>query len=151
MEMMKMLEGMNELFATLDSLGGNIRDAAKRSIQKSAKRIQGQAKMLAPVKTGTLRNSIRTKANETEDGVEAKVYTNLEYAPYVEWGTGERGAASNIGHRPDKVSYKAEWPGQAAQPYMSPAYLYSKNNNIVEKDLSETLQQEIKKLERGKG
>lgn len=44
---------------------------------------EGFAKRLAPVDTGTLRNSItHTTSGETE-----YIGTNVEYAPYVEMGT----------------------------------------------------------------
>ena len=41
------------------------------------------AKMKCPVDTGRLRNSI----THTSDGKSAYVGTNVEYAPYVEYGT----------------------------------------------------------------
>ena len=66
-----------------------------------AKKIQKNAKYLVPVKTGHLRNSIKTKSETTQDGVIAQVYTNLEYAPYVEFGTGQKGKESNI-DRPER-------------------------------------------------
>ena len=47
-----------------------------------AKRIADDAQRLAPVDTGALRNSIRVE--ETRDG--AAVGTDLEYAPFVEYG-----------------------------------------------------------------
>lgn len=144
-----MLEGLNELFANLDSLGGNIKEAAEKGLHRGAKKIQASAKLLVPVgETGHLRNSIKTKSETTEVGVEAKVYTNLEYAPYVEFGTGQRGQASNI-DRPEGVSYKADWKGMSARPYLTPSYLWAKNNNIIEKELVQTLQKEIRKMERG--
>ena len=65
------------------------------------KKIQKNAKYLAPVDTGHLRNSIKTKSQTTQDGAEAQVFTNLEYAPYVEFGTGQRGSESNI-DRPER-------------------------------------------------
>lgn len=65
------------------------------------------------------------------------------------FGTGQRGAESSI-DRPDGISYKADWKGQVAQPFMTPAYLHAKNNNTVEQEVIKSVQQDIKKLERGK-
>lgn len=114
-----------------------------------AKKIQKNAKYLAPVDTGKLRNSIKTKSQITQEGVEAQVYTNTEYAPYVEFGTGQRGSESNI-DRPAGVSYKADWKGQSAQPFMTPAYLHAKNTGEVEQEVVKSVQTDIKKLESGK-
>ena len=59
--------------------------------------VQNEARRLAPVDTGRLRASITVK--RTPDGV--TVGTNVEYAPYVEYGTRH----------------------MAAQPYLRPAVL----------------------------
>lgn len=74
-------------FQNYHGLGGNIKHNCKTGLERGAKKIQKNAKYLAPVDTGALRNSIKTKSQETTDGAEAQVYTNLEYAPYVEFGT----------------------------------------------------------------
>lgn len=68
-------------------LGGDIKESSKKALERGAKKIQKNAKYLSPVDTGNLRNSIKTKAQTTQEGVKAQVYTNLEYAPYVEFGT----------------------------------------------------------------
>ena len=65
-------------------LSGDIKESSRKGLERGAKKIQKNAKYLTPVKTGHLRNSIKTKSEITQDGVEAQVYTNLEYAPYVE-------------------------------------------------------------------
>lgn len=41
--------------------------------------IQKNAKYLAPVDTGHLRNSIKTKSEITQDGAEAKVFVGADY------------------------------------------------------------------------
>lgn len=65
------------------------------------KKVQKNAKYLAPVDTGKLRNSIKETGEINGDEVNCKVYTNLEYAPYNEFGTGERGRESSI-DRPER-------------------------------------------------
>lgn len=84
-------------------LGGDIKESCRKGLERGAKKIQKNAKYLAPVDTGHLRNSIKTKSEIIQEGVEAQVYTNVEYAPYVEFGTGQRGAESNI-DRPERNS-----------------------------------------------
>lgn len=146
---MASIEGLDELLANLSGMGGDIKQSSKKALERGAKKIQKNAKYLAPVDTGHLRNSIKTKSETTQDGAEAHVYTNLEYAPYVEFGTGQRGSESNI-DRPEGISYKADWKGQAAQPYMTPAYLHAKNTGEVEQEVIKSIQEEIEKMESGK-
>lgn len=98
---MASIQGLDELLLNLSSLGGNVKESARKGLERGAKKIQKNAKMLAPVDTGHLRNSIKTKSETTVDGAEAQVFTNLEYAPYVEFGTGQRGRESNI-DRPER-------------------------------------------------
>lgn len=93
---MSSLEGLEELLANLSGLGGNIKESSRKGLERGAKKIQRNAKLLTPVDTGNLRNSIKTKSEINADGAEAQVYTNAEYAPYVEFGTGQRGKESNI-------------------------------------------------------
>ena len=66
-------------------LGGDIKQSCKKGLERGAKKIQKNAKMLAPVDTGQLRNSIKTKSQITQDGAEAQVFTNCEHAPYPEF------------------------------------------------------------------
>lgn len=76
---MSSVEGLDKLLATLSGLGGDIKEASRKGLERGAKKIQKNAKYLAPVKTGHLRNSIKTKSKTTQDGVEAQVFTNIEY------------------------------------------------------------------------
>lgn len=98
---MASIEGLDELLATLSGLGGNAKESCRKGLERGAKKIQKNAKYLVPTKTSHLKNSIKTKSQTTQDGAEAQVFTNLEYAPYVEFGTGQRGSESNI-DRPER-------------------------------------------------
>ena len=98
---MASIEGLDELLANLSGLGGNAKESCRKGLERGAKKIQKNAKYLAPVKTGQLRNSIKTKSQITQEGAEAQVFTNAEHAPYVEFGTGQRGAESSI-DRPER-------------------------------------------------
>lgn len=69
--------------------------------------IQNAAVVKAPVETGTLRRSIHTEIiSSSESSVRASVGTDVEYAPYQEFGTV---------HIP-------------AHPYLRPAFDEQKNN-----------------------
>lgn len=76
------IEGLGVLFNRLD----NITDPQKvrRAIGRCCAKVEGEAKEKAPKGTGELRNSISSRI-EGDTGI---VFTPLEYAPYVEYGTG---------------------------------------------------------------
>ena len=109
------------------------------------KKVQKNAKLLCPVDTGELRNSIKEKGEIVGDEINCQVYTNSDHAIYPEFGTGQKGVESSI-DRPEGISYKADWKGQAAQPYMTPAYLHAKNTGEVEQEVIKSIQQDIRKL-----
>jgi HK97 gp10 family phage protein len=50
-------------------------------------RVERDAKINAPVDTGALRNSIASTVETGGGAVEGIIYSPLEYAPYVEYGT----------------------------------------------------------------
>lgn len=91
--------------------------------------VEGQAVMLAPVDTARLRNSIDYIVDERE--LIGYVGTNVEYAIYLEFGTGEF-AENGRGRRGGWV-YKdpsGEWHftyGQPPQPYLRPAFRSKKS------------------------
>ncbi len=79
------------------------------------------AKELCPVDTSRLKNSISHEVDENT----VYVGTNVEYAPYVEFGTGK--FAEGGGGRPTPWSYQDDqgnWHttnGMKPQPYLRPA------------------------------
>lgn len=93
------------------------------------------AQSRAPKKTGRLKDSITCRLTVQGLTYIEEVGTNVEYAPYVEFGTGDTGEQSPggrfYGDRPSNVSYTAGWPGQRAQPYLRPA-VYDNEDVFVE-------------------
>lgn len=80
-----------------------------KNLNEAGEFVQAQAKLLAPADTGYLRNSIFLDVEKTTEGAEAKIYTNLQYAPFVEFGTGPKGAANHEGVSPEvTVAYTME-------------------------------------------
>lgn len=59
--------------------------AVERALEAIGLAAEGYAKLLCPVDTGRLRNSITHDVRAEEDAV--YVGTNVEYAAYVEFGT----------------------------------------------------------------
>ena len=89
------------------------------SVQASVNMIRDAAQGYCPVETGALRDSITASVDSGGKTVVGKVTTSLDYAPYVEWGTGQRGAESpDAGAGP----YNPNWPGMSPRPYMRPAF-----------------------------
>lgn len=130
------IKGTKELQNLLKNIGTA---PIERTIKKVTVEVQGQAKGLAPFNTGTLRNSI--KMNYDSNKKEGRVYTNLEYATYVEFGIGIRGNGSY----PDsnkKLTYNQNWKGQVAQPYMYPALQFGKSK--AQEILKQEIENEIK-------
>ncbi|MBH8601186.1 HK97-gp10 family putative phage morphogenesis protein [Thermoactinomyces sp. CICC 23799] len=86
--------------------------------------IRGEAQVRVPIDTGALRDSIDFIVNDGRKSV--VIGTNIEYAPYVEFGTGRY--AQNGGGRKTPWVYKnrkGEWvwtEGQRPQPFLTPAF-----------------------------
>lgn len=145
------LQGLDRLLKKLDQLGGNSRKVLRTGVLQAAMKVQADAKMLAPVAEidgGTLRGSIQATVEERGGTVVGKVSTNVYYAPYVEFGTGQRGEASPSPPKWDgNLSYRQDWAGMAAQPFLLPAA--EQNKKIVPQIVARHLRNEIRKLVRG--
>ena len=95
--------------------------AAVRALEKCGLTAEGYAKRLCPVDTGNLRNSISHTVDEDEPA--AYIGSNVEYAAYVELGTGKY----TDGGRPTPWVYQDDsgnwhWTaGNPAQPFLKPA------------------------------
>ena len=74
----------SEAIHDLDTLSKEIRSAIADALEKSAIRVKAQAKMLAPVDTGNLRNSIDYSMDSFRT---AHVGSNVEYSAHQEYGT----------------------------------------------------------------
>ena len=82
------VRGDGELVAKLKRLAAKATPAqARAALMAGGLPIQTAAAQKARVKTGTLRRSIHTEAEETAKGAVARVGTNVEYAPAQEFGT----------------------------------------------------------------
>lgn len=123
---------INFEFTNLDSLMEDIvnDEDLKRAMGKACAVVERKAKEKAPKDTGELRRSITSEVEVNSGEVEGIVFTPLEYAPYVEYGTGlfaEKGGRKDVPwHYQDD---KGEWhttSGQHPQPYMRPALTESR-------------------------
>lgn len=111
-------EGIEEVLDSIDSLADL--EGLQSALGKACAVVEASAKQKAPKDTGALARSITSKIEDTE-GI---IFTPLEYAPYVEYGTGlfaeEGGRSTPWIYKDDK----GEWhktSGQKPQPFMRPA------------------------------
>ena len=129
----------------------------REAMNKATQLVHGQAKALAPADTGILRNSIHMQVKDTGKSLEGRVYTNVEYAPYVEFGTGIKGNGTypyqveglNLVYKNKGWAYfdedKGEWiytKGQKAQPYMYPAL--KQNEKTIKQILKQGVHTKLK-------
>lgn len=83
------VKGIDSLLIKLDAVK-NIQ--LRKTVKEATTIVHSQAKLLAPTgDSGNLAGSIKMDYTETPIKVQGRVYTNLEYAPYVEFGTGIKG------------------------------------------------------------
>lgn len=112
-------EGAEKLMARLDKMSDEA--ALKKSLETAVLLVERSAREKAPKDTGALRRSIRSKV----EGLEGIVYTPLEYAPYIEYGTGL--FAEGNGRKDVPWNYqddKGNWhstSGLKPQPFMRPS------------------------------
>lgn len=117
------IEGLEAITERLE----NIADASQveAAMQKCCALVEASAKQKAPKDTGALRNSIASKIEAVEGEIRGVVYTPLEYAPYVEYGTGlfaeEGGRKTGWVYEDEKTGEKVFTRGQHPQPYLRPA------------------------------
>lgn len=112
----------HELEASVEEVLDGAIEGAGRAMEAAIR----QARELAPVDTGRLRGSIGPMSAGTEPGqISMEWGSNVEYAPYVELGTGEAGEDTPVaGKYPGEVAYSREWThGMPARPFLYPSVL----------------------------
>ena len=107
-----------------DYVGDNLDDAVAAALERVGSAAEGFAANLVPVDSGRLRNSITHKVDDNS----VTVGSPLEYATYVEFGTGKcasGGRNTAWVYKDDKGNWHYTH-GQRAQPFLKPAL----QNNI---------------------
>jgi HK97 gp10 family phage protein len=127
------VEGLDEVLIKINKLSDPGKVAA--AMGKCCALVERSAKQKAPKDTGALRNSITSKVNVEDNAVKGVIYTPLEYAPYVEYGTGlfaeEGGRKTPWVYEDEKTGEKIFTRGQKPHPYLRPA-LNENRNKIIE-------------------
>ena len=132
------LEGLDDVLDAIDIVDEK---KLERALGRACAIVERSAKTKAPKGTGELRRSITSKVEGSGLDMVGIVYTPLEYAPYVEYGTGlfaEEGGRQDVpwSYQDDE----GEWhttSGQHPQPYMRPAL--NENRAIILRMLAEAL------------
>ena len=123
------LEGLEDILGALNRIADT--EKLDNSLGKACALVEKSAKQNAPKDTGELRRSITSKV-ENHTGI---VFTPLEYAPYIEFGTGlfaEDGGRKDVPwHYQDDEGNWHTTSGQHPHPYMRPA-LNENRNRIIE-------------------
>ena len=128
-------EGLDEVLYKLDKISSdaNIEEA----LGTCCAVVEKSAKQKAPKDTGALRRSITSKV----EGNQGIIFTPLEYAPYVEYGTGlfaESGGRKDVpwNYQDDEGKWHST-SGQKPQPFMRPAL--EENKTLIKQILKEEL------------
>lgn len=118
------IEGLEAILDKLDTVADPA-DIAP-AMKKACLVVERSAKMKVPKGNGELGRSITSEVEVAPGVVKGIIYTPLDYAPYVEYGTGLFAEAGN-GRKDVPWSYQddeGEWhstSGQHPKPFMRPA------------------------------
>lgn len=114
----------------------------EKAVGKGCAQVEREAKKKAPKKTGELRRSIQSKVETTGENVVGTVFSPLEYAPYVEYGTGlfaENGGRQDVpwAFKDEKTGELVWTSGQHPHPYLRPAL--NENREKIKQIIKEAL------------
>jgi HK97 gp10 family phage protein len=131
------IEGLDGILDTLDGVVNTM--TMRESMGRACAVVEAAAKQKAGGEgikdTGTLANSIKSKVEAGGGEIVGVIYTPLEYAPYVEYGTGlfaENGGRTDVPwkYQDDKGNWHTT-SGQKPQPFLRPA-LDENRDKIIE-------------------
>ena len=122
-------DGLDEILAKLDKISSSAN--IEQALGQACALVERTAKQKAPKDTGELRRSITSRV----EGLTGVVFTPLEYAPYVEYGTGlfaESGGRTDVpwNYQDDEGEWHST-SGQKPHPYMRPALEENRENIIA--------------------
>lgn len=116
-------EGLDDVINRLEGITDP--EKLRAAMGKACALVERSAKMNAPKGNGDLRRSITSKVEGDGAEIEGIIYTPLEYAPYVEYGTGlfaEEGGRTDVPwcYQDDEGNWHTT-SGMHPSPYMRPA------------------------------
>ena len=128
-------EGLDEILDKLNKISSDAN--IEGALGTCCALVERSAKQKAPKDNGELRRSITSKV----EGTQGIVFTPLEYAPYVEYGTGlfaESGGRMDVpwNYQDDEGEWHST-SGQKPQPFMRPAL--DENQETIKRLIMEEL------------
>jgi HK97 gp10 family phage protein len=120
------IEGVKEAIRNIEQWEVEKLRQSKLQVERSAINIEREAKNAAPVDMGILRSSIAKTVTASDSGrvLEAEVGTSVEYAPFVEFGTGS-GVSVPAGQEEFAMQFKGKTGrkrNMPARPFLFPAW-----------------------------
>jgi len=148
------IKGMADLTRRLREVKGAIADTLEEAGTLGMLAIEGGARDKVSVDIGELRRGITTKTLEkSESSVKIGTGTNIEYAPYLEYGTGIYAESGKGRTTPWVYHYTGTkgpegWRftrGIKAKPFLRPAYDENKEwvKEIVRDELERAIQEAL--------
>lgn len=136
------VEGLSDLTKKLAALKNIEKDPRiDKALGRGAARVQGAVKMLTPVDTGNLRNKI---VLNHEKMMEYAVTTNVEYAVYVEYGTGKLGDPTVPHTSKESWTYYSEKLQKFITTHgQKPAHMFTKGFAQAHKTAFEIVRKEV--------
>ena len=145
MEIKFQINGFKEWLEKLDALRDIDKDPRiDKALGRGAARMQAAVKMLTPVDTGNLRNKIFL---DHEKLMEYAVMTNVEYAVYVEYGTGRLGDPAVPHTSKEYWTYYSETLQRFVRTHgQKPAHMFQKGFASAHETVFKIVQNEVKEI-----
>ena len=136
------VEGESDLLKKLEALKNIEKDPRiDKALGRGAARIQGAVKLLTPVDTGNLRNKIFLAH---EKMMEYAVTTNVEYAVFVEYGTGKLGDPSVPHTSKDHWTYYSDKLQKFITTHgQKPVHMFTKGFSSAHKTAFDIVRKEV--------
>lgn len=145
MEISFRVEGLQQLRRKLETIKNLERDPrVNQALGRGAARIQAQVKLLTPKDTGNLQNKIIAQPLKF---MEWAVETNVEYAIYVEFGTGKLGDPS-VPHTSKEswTYYSDELKRFVTTHGQEPASMFRTGFDLAHKQAFRIVETEVKEI-----
>lgn len=117
------IEGLQDINLMLDEIADESK--LESLVLNAALRVERDARKKAPKRTGALRRSIESRVENDGSTISGVVFTPLEYAPYVCYGSGlfaeTQGRQTPWAYQDEKTGEWIWTKGQHPKPFLRPA------------------------------
>lgn len=110
-----------ELRSTIPEICAGAEERGHLIVEKTTLDIEAAAKARLYAWPAIDTSALVNSGEHHVEGYEGEVGFGSGHANYVEFGTGQRGAASHFAGKPEDITYSPDWKGMAAQPYLIPS------------------------------